>query len=249
MVNTQNTRVSEIILALVHRGKRGQRNGGGGETRRAATWGRMRRGSRGLHTSLSFSLFTFLSASLCLARSFFLCVSINRAGIRQLSSIEAAQAPQGGPPPPPPELSRPRAGDLAVKSRLRAAHDTLNPRLVDPETFNLDVTACCQEEISLYSRDTPSPLPRGRRSGADHSRTRSRLKKSCPLRLGLLKNLERRRVNKMQSAKPVRVKLCSVYYLPYKMDEIIYFNYIFIYFKKIYLLVFPTCQEFIRINV
>lgn len=138
----------------------------------------------------------------------------------------------------PPEPSRPRVGDLAVKSRLRAAHDTLNPRLVDPETFNLDVTACCQEEISLYSRDMPSPLPRGRRSGADHSRARSRSKKSCPLRLGLLKNLERRRVNKMQSAKPARVKLYvqNVTILTrYKIDVKLLFNYIFIYFKKIYL--------------
>lgn len=125
--------------------------------------------------SLSRSSPFYLPISVCLAPSFY-AVSINRAGIRQLSSIEAVQAPQGGPPPPPPKPSHPRAGDLAVKSRLRAAHDTLNPRLVDPETFNLDVTACCQEEISLYSRDTPSPLPRGRCSGADHSRARSRSK-------------------------------------------------------------------------
>lgn len=142
--------------------------------------------------SLSRSSPFYLPLLISFAPSFY-AVSINRAGIRQLSSIEAAQAPQGGPPPPPPEPSRPRVGDLAVKSRLRAAHDTLNPRLVDPETFNLDVTACCQEEISLYSRDTPSPLPRSQRSGADHSRARSRSKESCPLQLELFKNLERRR--------------------------------------------------------
>jgi len=183
MVNTQNTRVSRRSHPRPRPPQRGEGNGRGGEMRRAATWGRMRRGSRGLHTSLPFSLFTFLPASLCLGcASSFYTVSINRAGIRQLSSIEATQAPQGGPPPPSPEPSRPHAGDLAVKSRLRAAHDTLNPRLVDPETFNLDVTACCHEEISLYSWDTPSPLPRGRHSGADHSRARSRSKESCSLR-------------------------------------------------------------------
>lgn len=65
-------------------------------------------------------------------------ISHTGPSIRQLSSIEAVR-------------HRKVASDLAVKSRLRAAHDTLNPWLVDPETFNLDVTACCQEEISLYS--------------------------------------------------------------------------------------------------
>lgn len=154
--------------------------------------------------SLSRSSPFYLPISVSLAPSFY-TVSINRAGIRQLSSIEAAQAPQGGPPPPPPKPSRPRAGDLAVKSRLRAAHDTLNPRLVDPETFNLDVTACCQEEISLYSRDTPSPLPRGWRSGAAHSRARSRLKEATLCGWDCLKNVERHRVNKTQFAMPIRM--------------------------------------------
>lgn len=81
-------------------------------------------------------------------------------------------------------------GDLAVKSRLRAAHDTLNPRLVDPETFNLDVTACCREEISLYSRDMPSPLPRGQCSGADHLRACSRSRERSLLQFRHFKNIE-----------------------------------------------------------
>lgn len=76
--------------------------------------------------------------------------------IRQLSSIEAVR-------------HRKVASDLAVKSRLRAAHDTLNPWLVDPETFNLDVTACCQEEISLYSSYVRAP------------RSHRRIKTSLPL--------------------------------------------------------------------
>lgn len=133
--------------------------------------------SRDLHTSCSFSLVASPLTSRSLARSCVLCPSLytHRAGIRQLSSIEATQGTARWPPSPSSSssssssraLSPSTGGDLAVKSRLRAAHDTLNPRLVDPETFNLDVTACCQEEISLYSRDTPSRLPRGQvRSGS-----------------------------------------------------------------------------------
>lgn len=168
----QNTRVSRRSHPRPRppRLKRSKREGG---TRCAVTWVRMRRASRGLHTSLSLPLSLYVSICLWLSRSF-LRLYTPCASIRQLSSIQAAQAPQGGPLPLPHRPSRPHAGDLAVKSRLRAAHDTLNPRLVDPETFNLDVTACCREEISLYSRDTPSLLPRGRCSGADRLRVCSR---------------------------------------------------------------------------
>lgn len=128
------------------------------------------RESRGLHTFVSLSLSftcTLLFRSLALS---FSSILYSLYIPSRYSPIKLYWSNQGTARWPSPQSSLPHAEDLAVKSRLRAAHDTLNPQLVDPETFNLDVTACCHEEISLYSRDTPFPLPRGQPSGTDHSR-------------------------------------------------------------------------------